>query len=120
MGEFWDIYDENRKKTGRFAERDVYKLKKGEYHIVVTAIIINSKNEILITKRAPQKSFALMWELTGGSVKKGETSLEGIIREVNEEIGINFSKKESLLIKKLSEKQNCVMILKICGYLKKI
>lgn len=107
MGEFWDIYDENRKKTGRFAERDVYKLKKGEYHIVVTAIIINSKNEILITKRAPQKSFALMWELTGGSVKKGETSLEGIIREVNEEIGINFSKKEAIYLKTVRETKLC-------------
>ena len=30
MAEFWDIYDENRRKTGKIAERDVYKFKKGE------------------------------------------------------------------------------------------
>ena len=30
-------------------------LKEGEYHIAVAGIIINSKNEILITKRAPHK-----------------------------------------------------------------
>ena len=51
MGELWDIYDSNKKKIGKTAERDVYQFKEGEYHIVVTGIIINSKNEILITKR---------------------------------------------------------------------
>lgn len=55
MAELWDIYDENRNKTGRFAERGVYRLKKGEYHIVVVALILNSKKEILITKRAATK-----------------------------------------------------------------
>ena len=43
MGEFWDIYDENRVKTGRTAERDKYEFKEGEYRIVVTGIILNSK-----------------------------------------------------------------------------
>ena len=38
MPEMWDIYDINKKKTGRLAERDVYKFKDGEYHIVVQAI----------------------------------------------------------------------------------
>ena len=43
MAEFWDIYDENRNKTGKLAERDVYEFNEGEYHIVVTGIIFNSK-----------------------------------------------------------------------------
>lgn len=38
MGELWDIYDANREKTGRKAERDVYQFKDGEYHIVVTGV----------------------------------------------------------------------------------
>lgn len=52
MAEFWDIYDENRNKTGKLAKRDEYEFKDGEYHIVVTGIIFNSKYEILISKRA--------------------------------------------------------------------
>ena len=52
MVEFWDIYDKNRNKTGRLAERGVYEFKEGEYHLVVVALILNSKNEILITKRS--------------------------------------------------------------------
>ena len=44
MAELWDIYDENRKKTGKIAERGVTKLEFGkEYHIVVQGIILNSR-----------------------------------------------------------------------------
>ena len=62
------------------AERGVYKFKKGEYHIVVTAIILNMENEILISKRADFKRYGEMWECNGGSVLAGETSLEGMLR----------------------------------------
>lgn len=101
MAEFWDVYDENKKKTGKTAERGVYEFENGEYHLVVQAIILNTKNEILITKRAPFKKFGGMWECNGGSVLKGETSLEGILREVKEELGIEFSKKEAIFLKEV-------------------
>ena len=101
MSELWDIYDINRKKTGKIVERDTYQLKAGEYHIIVTGIIINSKNEILISKRAPHKEYGLMWECNGGSILSGETSLEGIIRELKEELGIQFSKREAIYLKEI-------------------
>ena len=101
MPEMWDIYDINRKKTGRLAKRDAYEFKEGEFHIVVQAIIMNSKNELLISKRAANKRFSLMWEFNGGSVLAGETSLEGIIREVKEELGIEFTKKEAIFFKEI-------------------
>ena len=101
MSEFWDIYDENRNKTGRTAQRGVYKFKKGEYHIVVTAIILNMKNEILISKRADFKRYGGMWECNGGSVLAGETSLDGMLREIKEELGITFEKEEAHFYKEL-------------------
>lgn len=101
MAELWDIYDGNKKKTGRTAERGVYEFKDGEYHLVVQAIILNTKNEILISKRAPFKKFGGMWECNGGSALKGETSLEGILREVKEELGIKFSKTEAIFLKEV-------------------
>ena len=85
MPEMWDIYDINKNKTGKQVQRNSYQFKKGEYHIVVTAIIINSKNEILISKRAAYKKFGLMWECNGDSILAGETSLEGVLREIKEE-----------------------------------
>lgn len=101
MSELWDIYDINKKKTSRTTERDIYQLKEGEYHIVVTGIIMNSKKEILISRRAAHKKYPLMWELSGGSILAGETSLEGIIRELKEELGIEFTSKEAIYLKEI-------------------
>lgn len=101
MGELWDIYDINKNKTGRTAERGVYKLKEGEYHLIVNAIIINSKKEILISQRAEHKTHGLMWECSGGSVLAGESSLEGMLRELKEELGLVFTKEEAIELKEL-------------------
>ena len=101
MPEIWDIYDEKREKTGKTAIRGVDKLKENEYHIVVTGVILNSKNEILITQRAPFKTFPLMWECNGGSIIAGETSLQGVIRELKEEVGVDVSKEKVILLKTL-------------------
>lgn len=104
MEEYWDVYDENKKKTGETVKRFPFEMKDGQYHIVVSAVILNSLNEILISKRAEHKKFGLMWELNGGSILSGETSLEGILREVNEELGIEFTKKEAIFLKDVKRK----------------
>lgn len=106
MAEYWDVYDKDRNKTGNLAQRGVDKLKEGEYHIVVTAVILNSKNEILITQRAEFKTFPLMWECNGGSILAGETSLQGIIREVKEEVGVEFKEEDAVFLKTLE--RSCV------------
>ena len=100
MSELWDIYDIKKQKTGRTAERGKYEFKSGEYHIVVTALIINSKKEILISKRAATKNtHPLKWECNGGSILAGETSLEGIIREIKEELGIKLLPEDAIFLK---------------------
>ena len=106
MAEFWDLYDKDRNKLGKLAQRGVDNLSEGEYHIVVTAVILNSKNEILITQRADFKTFPLMWECNGGSILAGETSLEGVIREVKEEVGVEFKKEDAVFLKTLE--RSCV------------
>ena len=105
MPELWDIYDENKNKTGKTAIRDVTILQKGEYHIVVTGIILNSKNEILISKRAINKKFGGMWECNGGSILAGETSKEGILRELKEELGVTFKPEEAIFLKEVKREK---------------
>lgn len=105
MAEFWDVYDKERNKTGKLVQRGVDKLKEGEYHIVVTAVILNYKNEILITQRAEFKTFPLMWECNGGSILAGETSLQGIIREVKE-VGVEFKEEDAIFLKTIE--RSCV------------
>ena len=102
--EQWDIYDENRNKLNKIAIRSK-KLDQGEYHLVADAIILNSKNEILISKRSAHKKWPLMWECAGGSVLKGETSLEGILREVKEELGISVTSKEAIFFKTIKSEE---------------
>ncbi len=97
MNEYWDIYDKNRRKTRKIAKRGDY-LNDDEFHLVVNAWIRNSNNEFLITQRSANKSFAYMWETTGGSALKGETSIVAAIREIKEELGIDINPKTGKLI----------------------
>ena len=99
MEELWDVYDINRNKTGKTVKRANNELKEGEYHIVVNAIIINSKDEILLSKRAPHKNFGLLWECNGGSILAGETSVGGVVREVKEELGIDLKEEDAIYLK---------------------
>lgn len=102
MLELWDLYDENRKLIkGKVAKRDLYIFKEKEYHIVVQCFILNMKNQILITKRADFKPYGGYWECNGGSVLKGETSLDGMLREIREEIGITFKAEDAVYLKEV-------------------
>lgn len=98
--EEWDIYDKNFNKTGRTCIRGEYKLKENEYHLVVHIWLFTEKGEILLTQRAPNKPISpLKWECNGGSVLKGESAIEGAIRELNEEIGIKLNEKDLRVLK---------------------
>ena len=96
MREFWDIYDINRKPTGRTVERGK-PMRQGEYHIVVNVWIRNSKGQWLISKRTPNKHYPLLWEPTGGSAVSGESSLNAALRETREELGIELDPKKGRL-----------------------
>ena len=63
---------------------------EGEYHIVVSAWIRNSEGMIFVQKRHTLKPHPNLWKCPGGSILERESSFDGIIREVEEEIGINL------------------------------
>ena len=87
--ETWDIYDINRLKTGRTAQRGWGKLEKGDYHLVVHICIFNSKGEMLIQQRQPFKdSWPNVWDITvGGCAISGDSSQKAAERELFEELG---------------------------------
>ena len=88
--EIWDLYDENRELLGKDHVRGE-QLPIGGYHLVVHVWIRNSKGEYLIAQRSANRpTFPLMWECVDGSVVKGEDSLQGVLREVKEEVGIDL------------------------------
>ncbi|WP_338654206.1 NUDIX domain-containing protein [Lysinibacillus sp. Y5S-8] len=96
--EVWDIYDKNRKKTNKRHVRGTI-LAAEDYHIVVHVWIRNNKGEFLLTKRHHNKHYPHLWECPGGSIVAGESSLDGGILEVKEEIGIHLLRANGQLIK---------------------
>ena len=95
--EWNDIYDANRQKTGKLHRRGS-RWKKGEYGLVVCVWVYDGAGKVLMTKRAPEKSFAGTWENSGGAAKAGETSLQAIRRELLEETGIAAEESEFELL----------------------
>ena len=94
MPELRDLYDRNSNKTDRtYRKGDI--IPDGYYPMVVMVVIRNSKGEFLMQKRVPKKGGD--WGVTGGHPKSGETPIEGIITEVKEELGLDFSNEHFYL-----------------------
>jgi len=95
--EFNDVYDKNRIRTGKLHQRGTPWVK-GEYGLVVCVWVADGKGNVLLTRRAPEKSFAGTWENSGGAAQAGEESRQAIARELFEETGIRAEPSEFCLI----------------------
>lgn len=90
--ELWDIYDRDKKLTGRTMERNDWTMKPGDFHLTVLGVIMNNEGKFLITKRVMTKSWAPgHWEVSGGAAQAGETSEEAVKREILEETGVDVT-----------------------------
>ncbi len=88
--EYWDIYDSDKKKTGRKMKRNDWILKDGEYHLTVLGVIMRPDGKFLITQRVMTKAWAPgWWEVSGGAAQAGEESEEAVKREIKEETGLD-------------------------------
>ncbi len=95
--EKWDLYTKYREKTGKEHIRGE-EIPEGLYHLVVHVWIRNSRGEYLLSRRAADRpTYPFFWETVGGSVLQGETSIEGAVREVKEEVGITLSTESGQL-----------------------
>lgn len=97
--EYWDIYDSEKRVTGRKMLRNDWHMKLGDYHLTVLALIRDAAGRILITQRKADKEWApLKWEIPGGGVRAGETSEQAVLREVAEETGLRFMPEQGRCI----------------------
>lgn len=97
--ELWDIYDKDKRRTGRTMKRNDWHMKEGEYHLSVLGVISRPDGRFLITKRADDKAWAPgWWEVSGGAAVAGEASEDAIRREVREETGLDVSDAEGGLL----------------------
>lgn len=56
--------------------------------LVAAIALVNEAGEVLITQRPEGKSMAGLWEFPGGKVEPGETPEFALMREIEEELGI--------------------------------
>ena len=105
--ELWDIYDAAGSRTGRLQRRGD-PLAPGDCHLCVHVWIQNADGRYLLTRRAPEKSGAGLWEITGGSALAGEDSLTAALREVKEETGLTLDPgRGELLFRFSGEHYHC-------------
>lgn len=96
--EWIDVYDSRHLPTGRVKSRGS-KFSSGEFRLHVFTVIQNSQGQVLLTLRdAAKETYPNLWGHTGGAVRAGETSLQAIAREVQEETGIDAALEEFIFL----------------------
>lgn len=59
--------------------------------LVAAAALVDIDGRVLICQRPPGKQLAGLWEFPGGKVEEGETPEACLIRELEEELGIEVT-----------------------------
>jgi ADP-ribose pyrophosphatase YjhB (NUDIX family) len=67
------------------------------FQVFAAAVIFNEEHKILLVKLTYQRFHP--WGLPGGSLEYSEAPEEGVIREVQEEMGLEISVKKLLLVR---------------------
>ncbi|MBJ6120053.1 (deoxy)nucleoside triphosphate pyrophosphohydrolase [Pontibacter sp. BT310] len=64
--------------------------------IKVVCAIIENEGTVLITQRSSRMAQPLLWEFPGGKVEVGESEVEALIREIQEELNLLIVPRERL------------------------
>lgn len=104
--EILDLYDDFGQKLKETINRGE-KTEEGKNIMLSVAFIKNSKSEFLIQKTSKEKGNR--YSSTGGHVMHGETGLETIKRELEEELGISATEQDLKYIATFKyPKKNCI------------
>ncbi len=94
MPEYQDLYNKKKQKLKQKIIRGVQRPPFGTYRMIVRVMTVDDAGSILLTRRAPEKTYAGKWEITGGCVQAGEDSSEAAVRELREETGLSANPEE--------------------------
>jgi len=82
---------------------------------VAIGIIINNKNQILISKRSAEQHQGNLWEFPGGKVEENEIPEDALYRELKEELGIHIQSAVSFmkLFHQYQDKKVCLDVFEV-------
>ena len=63
-------------------------MEKNPTMVVVAAALVDREGRVLLQQRSPHRSMAGLWEFPGGKVEPGEVPEAALVRELEEELGI--------------------------------
>jgi 8-oxo-dGTP diphosphatase len=64
---------------------------------VAAGVLLDTDGRALVTRRPEGADQAGWWEFPGGKIEPGETPLQGLVRELDEELGIAVESASALL-----------------------
>lgn len=106
--EYRDLYDENRKPVGKKMIKNGYQPKNLKY-VSVAVYIFNPKNrKWLMQKRSKDKGGK--WATTSGHPISGQTSAQGMVSEIYEELGLKVEEDELKFVTTVERKRKFVDI----------
>ena len=96
--ELLEYFDEKNEKSVGVAER-VYVHENNLWHREIAVWVMNEKNEVLLQRRSSKKKQgANKFSITAGHIAVNEKEVSAAIRELKEEIGLNFIESDLKLI----------------------
>ena len=100
--EYFDILDERGNKTGNIKLRSEVH-RDGDWHKAVHIWIFNKQGDVLLQRRAPDKdSHPNMLDMScAGHLSAGDSSIEGALRELKEELNIEIKPEELKYVRTL-------------------
>ncbi|WP_214816171.1 NUDIX domain-containing protein [Exiguobacterium sp. s59] len=101
--EAWDLFDEQRQPLERTHFRGD-ELEPQTFHTVTEVFTFDKDGKLLLSQRHPDKTYPLLWEGTGGSILAGETSRQGAVRELKEELGLHVAPEQLRFVTTVKER----------------
>lgn len=104
--EYIDIFDDNNNPIGEVKEK-TQAHEDGNFHRTAHIWIMNDKKLLLQKRSATKKSHPNCWDISGaGHIMAGESVIDGAIRELKEELGIEVEEKDLQYIATIRSTKN--------------